>query len=134
LIFGTSADAIALCLATARGEHPGILENERFVAEGIIPDGPFVTLSMTDRRGPGKDVAASFTTAAMVAGMISASVPEPKLRPVIGKVASMVGKLGPLVAKIDFYKSVASETTFDGQQWRSRSVTHYLSPQERAAQ
>jgi hypothetical protein len=46
--------------------------------------------------------------------------------------ASMLNKLTPVVRKIDFYKSTATHTTFDGQAWYTRSVTHYVSPQERA--
>ena len=45
----------------------------------------------------------------------------------------MLTKLTPVVRKIDFYKSKAAHTTFDGQTWRSRGVTHYFSPAERAA-
>ena len=69
----------------------------------------------------------------MVSGMIGTFVPEPKLRPVLAKISGMLGKLTPVVRKIDFYKSEATHTTFDGQMWHSRGVTHYVSPAERAA-
>ena len=40
-------------------------------------------------------------------------------------------ELAPVAGKIDFYKSTASYTTFDGNAWHTRSVTHYFSPKER---
>ena len=44
----------------------------------------------------------------------------------------MVAKLSPVVRKIDFYKSTAAYTTFDGRAWHTRTITHYMSPEERA--
>ncbi|MFQ5805107.1 MAG: tetratricopeptide repeat protein, partial [Phycisphaerae bacterium] len=58
LIFGTSADAVALCLATARGEHPNIRTNARVMGQAIVPSGPFTSVKLTDRRGLGEKVAA----------------------------------------------------------------------------
>ena len=133
LILGTSADAVALCLATARGDHPGIRDNARAMSEAIVPAGPFASVSLTDRRNLGDDLAAGLGVASVVSGMIGAFVPEPKVRPVLTKISGMLGKLAPVVRKIDFYKSGATHTTFDGQVWRSRGVTHYVSPAERVA-
>ena len=58
-------------------------------------------------------------------------IPNPEAQQVAGKVVGMIGKLGPVVRKIDFYKSTASYTTRDGNVWQTRSVTHYKSPTER---
>ena len=44
----------------------------------------------------------------------------------------MLAKLTPVVRKIDFYKSTATCTTFDGHSWHTQTVTHYVSPAERA--
>ena len=133
LILGTSADAVALCLATARGDHPSIRDNARAMSEAIVPAGPFASVSLTDRRSLGEELATGLGFASMVSGMIGAFVPEPKVRPVLTKISGMLGKLAPVVRKIDFYKSGATHTTFDGQVWRCRGVTHYVSPAERAA-
>jgi len=131
LIFGSSADAIALCLATARGEHPSIRENEVAMREAVIPKAPFVNLSLSDRRGLGEEIAEGLGIASMVSGMMGSFIPEPEVRPIIAKISVMLGKLGPVVRKIDFYKSEASYVTCDGQTWHSRTVTHYFSPEER---
>jgi len=42
----------------------------------------------------------------------------------------MLTRLTPVVTKIDFYKSVATHTSFDGSSWLSRKVTHYVEPGE----
>ena len=131
VIFGSSADSIALCLATARGEHPSIRSNANAMKEALLPDGPFCGLSLSDRRSLGEDVASGFEVGSMVCGMMGAFIPDPKARPVIGKISNIFGKLAPVARKVDFYKSAASCTTFDGKKWHNRSVTHYFSPEER---
>ncbi|MHC4942733.1 MAG: tetratricopeptide repeat protein [Planctomycetota bacterium] len=133
LIFGSSADAIALCMATARGDHPSIRKNARAMQEAILPDGPFVAVSLSDRRGLGQELEAAIGIATMVTGMAGSFVPEPEARTVLARISGMLGKLTPVVRKIDFYKSAASCTTFDGMSWRNHAVTHYFSPEERAA-
>lgn len=134
LILGSSADAVALCLATAKGEHPNIRKNARVMGEAIVPTGPFASVSLTDQRHVGEELAAGIGFASMGAGMMASMVPEPNLRPVLAKIAGILTKLGPVVRKIDFYKSAASHTTFDGKMWRARSVIHYVSPAEHAAE
>ena len=131
LVIGSSADAAALCLATARGNHPGIRKNARVMAEALIPDGPFTRVSLTDQRKLGEELAEGIGMVSMVSGMLGPVMPEPKLRLMLTKLTSMITKLAPVARKIDFYKSTASLTTFDGQNWRTRQVTHYLSPAER---
>ncbi|MBU0640737.1 MAG: hypothetical protein KKB50_17880 [Planctomycetes bacterium] len=131
LVFATSADAAALCLATARGDHPNIRENARVMSETIVPQGPFASVTLTDRRNLGDELAAGVGVASMVTGMMGAMIPEPKARPVITKIAGILAKLAPVVRKIDFYKSAASHTTFDGRTWHTRAVTHYFAPEER---
>ncbi|MBU0617635.1 MAG: hypothetical protein KKI02_07950 [Planctomycetes bacterium] len=133
LIFGSSADAAALCMATAKGEHPNIRNNARAMSEALVPAGPFASVALTDRRNLGEELATGMGVGSMVCGMLGAAVPEPKVRPVIAKISGMLAKLTPVVRKIDFYKSTASHTTFDGQMWHTRGVTHYFSPAERAA-
>ena len=59
------------------------------------------------------------------------AIPEPKARTVLMQLASMVAKLAPAAQEIDFYKSAASCTSFDGRAWRTHQVTHYFSPEER---
>lgn len=133
LVIASSAEAAALCLATARGAHPGIRKNPRVMAEALLPDGPFEEISLTDERELGEGIAKGLGIVSMVSGMIGSFMPDQQLRGVFAKVSGIVNKLTPVARKIDFYKSTATLTTFDGQRWRTRSVTHYFSPAERAA-
>ncbi len=133
LVFGSSADAVALCLETARGEHPGIRENARVMSEALVPAGPFTSVALTDQRGLGDKLAAGIGMVSMMSGMLTMAIPDPEVRPVITKIAGMLAKLTPVARKIDFYKSTATCTTFDGRSWYTRMVTHYVSPTERSA-
>ncbi|GMU84041.1 MAG: hypothetical protein AMXMBFR47_39110 [Planctomycetota bacterium] len=128
LVLASSADAAALCLETARGKHPGIRKNARLMAETVIPSGPFTNVSLTDQRRLGEELAEGMGIASMITGVMGSFVPDPHARTVLTKIAGMFMKLAPVLRKIDFYKSTASYTTFDGQKWRTRQVTHYLSP------
>jgi len=131
IVFGSSADAVAACLATARGDHPSLRSNARAMSEAIVPDGPFASVSLTDQRGLGEEVATGLGVASMVYGMLGTFIPDPRVRPLLAKISGMLSKLVPVARKIDFYKSSASHTTFDGKVWRSRGVTHYVQPAER---
>ncbi len=133
LVFGTSADAVALCLETARGEHPNIRENARVMNEAIVPDGAFTSVALTDQRALGDQLAAGIGVVSMVGGMATMAIPDPQIRPVIAKITGMLAKLAPVARKIDFFKSTASCTTFDGHAWHTRAVTHYIAPAERTA-
>lgn len=131
LIFATSADAVALCLNTAKGTHPNIRENARAMQEAVVPTGPFSSVTLTDQRKFGQELAAGIGMVSMMSGMMGAFIPDPDARPIIQKIAGMLAKLTPVVSKIDFYKSTATQTTFDGQAWHTQTVTHYVSPEER---
>ena len=133
LIFGTSADAVALCLETAAGRHPNIRKNLRAMHEALLPNGPFTSVSLTDERGLGEELAAAVGIVSMVSGMMTMAIPEPEAKAIFGKLGGMIAKLPPVMRKIDFYKSTASYTTFDGTVWHTRGITHYFSPAERAA-
>jgi len=131
LIFGSSADAVALCLATAAGDHPGIRENSRVMSEALVPEGRFVHVSLSDQRHLGVQIAQGLTIASTISGMFTIAIPEEKPRRFIAGLAGIAAKLGPVALKIDFFKSVAMKTTFDGQAWHTQMVTHYVSPEER---
>jgi tetratricopeptide (TPR) repeat protein len=133
LIFGTSADGVGLCLETAKGAHPNIRQNARVISEALVPSGPFTSVSLTDKRKFGEELAGLMGGAAWGVGILGAFAPEDEARLALTKIAGMLAKLTPVVHKIDFYKSAASCTTFDGQAWRTRAVTHYVSPAERKA-
>lgn len=131
LIFGNSADAVAMCLGTAKGKHPGIQKNARLMSETMVPEGPFTCVTLTDRRELGEELAQGMGVISMIGGMAGAFIPAPEARPVITKISAMLAKLTPVLRKIDFYKSTATCTTFDGHAWHTRRVTHYATPGQR---
>ena len=131
LIVGTSADAVALCLATAAGEHPNITKNPQVMAEALTPKGPFRAITYTDQRNLGTEIGMALGMVSVFGGMATMAIPDPEAQQVLGKLLGIVGKLAPIAAKVDFYKSKASHTTFDGKAWHKRCVTNYASPAER---
>ncbi|MCA9251258.1 MAG: hypothetical protein R3E58_00895 [Phycisphaerae bacterium] len=131
LVAGSSIDAIAMCLDTAKGKHPGIDKNERVMAEALIPEKDFFSATLKDQRNMGKELQAMIGMASFVSGMMPMVIPDPEPRAIIGKIAGMIAKLSPVAGKIDFFKSTSTCTTFDGQNFWTKQVTHYVSPEER---
>ena len=115
LIIGSSAKAVALCLETSKGKHPNIKSNATVMSEAIMPDGPFVSVSLSNRRTTAKEIATAMGTASMMGGMVAASMAKPEVRPVVNAMIGILGKLAPVIRKVDFYKSYAATTTFDGR-------------------
>jgi hypothetical protein len=103
------------------------------MAEALLPNGPFHSLTLTDERQFGEQLAEGLGIAAMVTGMLGSFIPEPQVNRALTKVAGIITKLTPVARKIDFFKSTASVTTLDDKGWRTRQVTHYFSPAERSA-
>lgn len=132
IMVGSSQDAVALCLATAAGEHPNIRKNARVMKEALLPDGPFRMLSYKDDRDFGKNISQMLAMVPMIGGLAAMGIPDPEVQQLVGKVMGIVAKLSPVAAKIDFYQSSGSYSTFDGQGWRTKCVTNYVDPAERA--
>ncbi|HRX86995.1 MAG TPA: hypothetical protein P5572_18380, partial [Phycisphaerae bacterium] len=133
LIFSDKADAIVTCLDTAKGEHPNVRENQQVMSEALVPQGDWVSVSLTDQRKLGQELAAGIGMFSMMSGFASMAIPDEQARQMIGQIAGMLMKLSPVVSKIDFFKSIASLTTFDGNAWHTHAVTHYMAPEERTA-
>jgi len=131
LVVGTSEEAVALCFATAAGDHPNVTKNKQLMAEIVQPTGPFTLMSFNDQRHFGEELEAMIQGVSFGAGMAVSFVPNPKAKMTIGRVLGLVAKLGPVARKIDFHKSASTLTTMDGDRWRTRSVTHFKSPSER---
>ena len=68
----------------------------------------------------------------MVSGMVSMGIEDEQVKGIVAKVTGIIPKLVPVVARIDFIKSKASSSTFDGLIWHTRGVTHYFSGKELA--
>ena len=121
LIIGSSDRAVNKCLDCAAGKGKSILENPRFLAEGVQPTGAVTSVSFQDLSGLGQELAQLFG----VLGFASMGMPDdPGARPVKALLNAAM-KLGPALAQIDFLSSSASATTFDGQAWTVRQVTTY---------
>ncbi len=133
LLIATSADAAALCLSTARGTHPNVRENSRLIAQAIMPTGPFAHMHLTDQRQLGESLATGAGVAAAILSAAGPFIPDVEARALMGRLAGMAAKLAAVARTIDFYESTASCTTFDGQAWHTKAVTHYCPPSERAA-
>lgn len=63
----------------------------------LIPDGPFTSVSLTDHRKSGEELAKGLGIVSMASGMVVSWVPEPKLRAPLGTVANLLTKLAPIV-------------------------------------
>lgn len=130
LIFGTDADSVVLCLQTAAGEHPSIRENAELMSAALLPEGSFSSVVFADRRDLGQEISTVLRAVAMGGMFLPMVIPDEDVRDVAVSVIQMIGKLAPVAAKIDFYESTSSYTTFDGKAWHTRSVTHYRAPVE----
>jgi hypothetical protein len=127
LIIGSSEKAIARCLKTARGEAPSVLENKRYIREGLAPDGPVTSVSFADKSKMGQQMAQALGMLGMSGAMMPIQADEQSAK-MLRTIFGMAQKLAPVVAQINFYKSEASVTTFDGKMFRSEKVTHYKKP------
>jgi len=128
MMMGSTQEALLLALHTAQGEHESVRANEVLMAKALVPKGAAQAVSFTDQRGTAKQIAMALSSIPMFGGMMAAQIPDPEAQKVVAQLLRIVGKLGPIVAKIDFYDSTASLGSFDGKAWRTHSVTHYVPP------
>ncbi|MBP7933576.1 MAG: hypothetical protein KA354_02905 [Phycisphaerae bacterium] len=130
LVIGSSSEAIQTCLATARGEHPSVIKNERVTREGLVPKGAVTSADFADMTNMGRDVAQVLG----VMGMVSAMIPDrPDTKPIRG-IFGMVSKLGPVAMKLNFFVSQSSATTFEKNAWHIRKVINYREPKPTTAE
>ena len=57
---------------------------------------------------------------------------SPQVRGFVSGLPPLLSKLVPVVGKLDFYKSTASYSSFDGKQWHTRSVQNYKKPKPKS--
>ena len=132
-MLGSSARAVRKCLKTAAGDHPNITKSKRWRAEALVPKGAVTSISFTDESKMAEELQAGIAGISMglgMAGMFAADAP-PEVRSFFTSLPPILAKLGPVLGKMDFYKSSAAYETFDGQTWISHSVQNYKTPQER---
>jgi tetratricopeptide (TPR) repeat protein len=122
---GSRDEAVRLVLATDAGEHPALRENDVLMARAQWPDGPATAISFRDHRGDAEEAAGIVTFLSGTAGMAAMAIPDPQVRELATGVCELLTRLGPVVRKIDFYRSTSSWTTFDGERWHTRKVIRY---------
>lgn len=135
LILGSSSNMVAKCLATGAGKRPSIKENQRWKDEALMPKaGPINSISFTDESKSAEEMQAVISVLSMGLGFATLAGGDmpPEVRGILSDITPILAKLGPVVGKMNFYKSSASYTTFDGKMWYTRKVQNYKSPKELA--
>jgi hypothetical protein len=136
LFVASSVKAASRVLKTASGNHPNITANQRWKAEGLRPgSGRLDSINFADERTTAQDLQALVGILSMASGFAGMGIQgQPDLPPQVSAIVSglptILAKLGPVVGKLDFYQSSAGVTTFDGQQWHTKSVQNYKEPSE----
>lgn len=131
LILATSAATVETCLQTARGKHPRISRNARFKAEGLAPkSGPINSIHFADESRTAEEWREAIEGIGTGLGMVAmfAQGAEPEVQSLMAGLPVILGKLGPVVGKLDFYQSSAGYTSFDGRRWFSHKVQNYKPP------
>ncbi len=133
VILGSSAKIVRKCIQTAAGKHPNITKSERWLAEALAPDGKVTSVAFTDETNTAQELQEAIAGVSMGFGMVGmfAMDAPPEMRKIFSAVPPLLGKLSPVVAKLNFYKSSASYSSFDGRRWYTRQVQNYKKPHER---
>ena len=129
LMIGSSDKAVVTVLETGAGKHDNVRKNTELMAKALAPDGKAQTVSFADHRGKAEAVAGMLNMVAGMGNMAVAQIPDEKGKEIAGQVLDIIGRLGPVIAKIDFFDSSATLANFDGKSWRIHTVTHYVEPQ-----
>jgi len=124
MMFGSSADALALTDAVAAGTAPSVRENKELMSRAIIPDGPVQAASFSDYTGIAEELAGGLMMVGSMGGMMTMSM-RPDEREIAGEMISMVTRLAPVIGEMDFFDSGSSTASFDGKAWHTHSVTNY---------
>ncbi|MCH9003360.1 MAG: hypothetical protein IIC02_12370, partial [Planctomycetes bacterium] len=133
LMVGTSAKAVDKCLKVAAGKAPSIRKNQRFMDEGLVPEGAVLSASFKDTSKFGQELGSMMGMAGLLGGGLVAWIPDQhddsrKLKDVAKKMLSIVMKLAPILQKIDYYSSESSMMTRRGNAILIESVVTYKKP------
>lgn len=130
LVFGSGEKAIATCLMTLAGKHPGISKNPRYAKEGVAWRGQLSSASFADKSKVHEEWRAGLAAATMGLGMVStfAQVPEEQGGKFLKALPPLLGKLAKVTDTLDFFLSDASVSSIDGREWRTISYSNYKDP------
>jgi Protein of unknown function (DUF3352) len=123
-VLASSPGGVASVFATAAGKNDNFSKNERFLKEGLPPGKNVTSLSFSDDTKFGEEMG---TLLGMVP-MINMFAPDVAKNPVANGMINMVGKLGRVFRKMDYFLSSASQSTIDGDVVMTKSVTNYREP------
>jgi hypothetical protein len=124
LFFGSSPTVIASTLKVAAGETANFSTNDRFVKEGIAPEGRVTSLSFQDMRKWGEQLG----QALQMVPMMQMAAPQLARDPKMQALFSMISKAGRIVRELNFFQSSASRTTFDGRVAMTKMIVNYREP------
>ncbi|MEE9293529.1 MAG: hypothetical protein V3W34_00990 [Phycisphaerae bacterium] len=125
LVLGTTPKGVKRCLDTAKGKTPSIRANKRFQKEGLMGEGQVSGASFSDMSHLGQGLGMALG----MCGMAGSFLPDQEETRPIKTVFSLLARLAPVVAEINFYSSKASMSHFTGDGWVSRTKMTYK-PQE----
>lgn len=123
-----STAALNKCLARAKGQGASIAANERFQKEGLAPKGAVTGASFTDTTNWGPQLAMGLGMGMPMAAMM---IPQTEETAPVRSVFSMMGKLAPALAQINFELSTSTVSTFQNDRWLSETVNNYKDYTER---
>lgn len=132
LIIGTSPTTIDLALATAKGESDNITKNERFLAEGLTPEGAVSSVSFSDLTKWHEELGTALAMVGMFQGMMP---PEVRNDPSARLMLSTIAKSGNIIRAMDFFQSTASVTTIadGGRTYLTHARLTYREPKKPGA-
>ncbi|MCZ6816626.1 MAG: hypothetical protein O7F76_07980 [Planctomycetota bacterium] len=134
LILGSSAKFVKICVETGSGDHPRITTNDRFKVEGLVPkSGSVDSVSFNDESGMAEELqefVGMMTMGMGMMGMMGAQNLPPEGQAIMNAIPQLLAKLGPVVAKLDFFQSSAACSSFSGDRWVTHTVQNYKSPKK----
>jgi hypothetical protein len=124
LILASSPKAISAALAAGRGDAPNFSSNERFLKEGVPPAANVCSFGFSDLSKLGEELSMGLG----MCNLISMFNPEVNKDPGAKFLLGVVGKLGTVARKLDFFLSTCSQTTIEGRVLVTKEVVNYREP------
>lgn len=143
LYYGKDAAAIKRITDLAKNPADNILQNPRFAKLGLTPSTPVSKISYKNLEKSYQETAQMLSQMGMmmgmVSGMLSAQLPagnkeqKEMIMNMIMKATEIMPKLGPVIAKIDYYQDTASFSYYDkaSNAMISRTATSIRPPKKK---
>jgi hypothetical protein len=128
MMVGSSDKAVLTVLDTAAGKHESVRANAELMAKALTPEGKAQTVAFADHRGKAQQIAGMLGMIASMGPLVTANIPDEQAQEVATELIDILARLGPVIAKIDFFDSTATLAQSDDKGWRMHTVTHYVVP------